>query len=122
MISLDSTQDQNQKLILQGIHLDLTEAMKSALAQKAERIFRHRPDILRLRIEVDAHGQPRAFTAKGHIEIAGPDLQASVTSPDAYTSINLLVDKLDRLLRKRNTAILSRRPTDDIRSHPMATD
>ncbi len=120
MISLNPSLD--QKLILQGIHLDLTEAMKATLTRKAERIFRHRPDILRLRIEVDGHGQPRVFTAKGHIEIAGPDLQASVTTPDAYTSINLLVDKLDRLLRKRSTAILSRRPADDIRAYALAAE
>ena len=41
-------------------------------------------------------------TELGHIEIRGPDLNASVASEDAYKSIDLLVDKLDGLLRKRS--------------------
>lgn len=106
-------------LIIRGIHLWLTEAMKVALESKAERLFRHEPRILRLRIDVerDLRGRTRVFTAKGRIEIAGPDLTASVTTADAYSSINLLIDKLDRMLRKRMTSVIRRRTTDDIRAH-----
>lgn len=115
--------DPHSKLILRGIHLWLTDAMKLALETKAERLFRHEPRIVRLRIDVerDVRGRTRVFTAKGRIEIAGPDLTAAVTTDDAYTSINLLIDKLDRLIRKRTTNTLRRRTTDDIREHaPVA--
>lgn len=107
------------KLILRGIHLSLTEAMKAALAKKAERLFRHEPRVLRLRIDVerDLSGRTRAFIAKGRIEIAGPDMTASVRMEDAYAAMNLLIDKLDRMLRKRNTNRVSRRAEDDIRAH-----
>ena len=107
------------KLILRGIHVELTPAMKAALESKAERLFRHEPRILRLRIDVDRsfRGVTRMFTAKGHIEIAGPDLRASVTLEDAYVAMNLLIDKLDRMLRRRMTAALRRRTADDIRAH-----
>lgn len=111
--------DLRSKLILRGIHLWLTDAMKLATETKAERLFRHEPRIVRLRIDVerDLRGRTRVFTAKGRIEIAGPDLTAAVTTEDAYMSINLLIDKLDRLLRKRVTNTLRRRSTDDIREH-----
>jgi ribosomal subunit interface protein len=114
--------DHRSKLILRGIHLWLTDAMKLAVETKAERLFRHEPRIVRLRIDVerDLRGRTRVFTAKGRIEIAGPDLTAAVTTEDAYTSINLLIDKLDRLLRKRVTNTLRRRSTDDIRQHAPA--
>jgi putative sigma-54 modulation protein len=107
------------KLILRGIHLGLTAAMKAALASKADRLFRHEPRILRLRIDVehDLRGHTRIFTAKGRIEIAGPDLTASVAQEDAYAAINLLIDKLDRMLRKRMTTVLRRRTVGDIREH-----
>lgn len=107
------------KLILRGINLSLTDAMKAALETKAERLFRHEPRVLRLRIDVehDLNGRNRVFTAKGRIEIAGPDMTASVTTSDAYAAINLLIDKLDRMLRKRNTDRLRRRAGDDIRTH-----
>lgn len=108
------------KLILRGIHIGLTDAMKASIEAKAERLFRHEPRILRVRIDVerDLRGRTRVFTAKGHIEIAGPDLRASVTTENAYHSLDLLIDKLDRMLRKRTTAVLHRRTTDDIRAHP----
>lgn len=115
----DLISDHRSKLMLQGIHLWLTDAMKSALEAKAERLFRHEPRIVRLRIDVerDLRGRTRVFTAKGRIEVAGPDLAASVTTDGAYLSINLLIDKLDRMLRKRTTTVLRRRTTDDIREH-----
>jgi|GEM_PF-480348 ribosomal subunit interface protein len=107
------------KLIVRGIHLWLTDAMKAAVESKAERLFRHEARILRLRIDVESgtRGHTRVFTAKGRIEIAGPDLTAAVTTEDAYNSIHLLIDKLDRLLRKRTTL----RPAPPLhRRHPGA--
>jgi len=116
---IPNSPDTAAKLILSGIHLDLSEPMKSSIASKSKRLFRHDPQILRTRIEVklDHRKGVRLFTAKGHIEIRGPDLQASVTTEDAYKSVDLLIDKLDRMLRKRTTALLSRRHADDIRVH-----
>lgn len=114
-----SHSDTEPKLILRGIHLSLTESMKAALATKAERLFRHEPRMVRLRIDVESDhaGNSRAFVAKGRIEISGPDMTASVKSEDAYAAMNLLIDKLDRMLRKRTTSRLSSRATDDIRAH-----
>ena len=107
------------KLILSGIHLDLNEATKASIETKAERLFRHEPRILRLRIDVERApgGGTWMFTAKGHIEIGGPDLMASVTTEDAHKSVNLLIDKLDRMICKRTTALSSGRNDDDIRAY-----
>ena len=93
--------------------------MKAALETKAERLFRHEPRIVRLRIDVhrELRGRSPVFVAKGQVEIAGPDLSASVNTEGAYASINLLIDKLDRMLRRRTTAVLRRRAADDIRAH-----
>ncbi len=98
-------------LILRGIHLDLNEATRASIAAKVERLFRHEPRILRVRIDVERApgGGTWLFSAKGHIEIGGPDLRASVTTEDAHKSVNLLVDKLDRMLRRRTTAHSARR-------------
>jgi putative sigma-54 modulation protein len=107
------------KLIVRGIGLELNDATKASIETKAERLFRHEPAILRLRIDVErAHGgRAWLFTAKGYIEIGGPDLRAAVTTEDPDKSVNLLIDKLDRMLRRRTTALTSRRYADDIRAH-----
>lgn len=109
------------KVILRGIHLDLTDAMKAVLHEKASRLLRHEPRIIRIRIDVELDKTRSAkdhFVAKGLIEITGPDLVASVDSDDAYKSIDLLVDKLDGLLRKRHSEHKEKRQ----HPHPVEVD
>ncbi len=108
------------KLIIQGIRLELTEAMKSIISAKAEKLLRHEPSIVRIRIDVQPQQASglKSFEAKGHIEIAGRDRHVSASNPDAYQAVHELIDKLDRQLRKRSTEFSSRRAADDIRNHP----
>ena len=100
------------RLILRGVHVTLTDALRSSIQTKVERLFRHEGKILRIRIDVEhdkTKGIGHQFIAKGHIEIGGPDLLASVSSEDAYKSLDLLVDKLDELLRRRADTHQSKR-------------
>jgi len=108
-------------LILRGVHLNLNDATKASMETKVERLFRHEPRILRIRIDVEraSGGGTWLFTAKGHIEISGPDLKASVTTEDAHKSVNLLIDKLDRMIRKRTAALNRGRHGDDIRAYAL---
>jgi putative sigma-54 modulation protein len=110
------------KLVLRGINLKLTAAMEATFTEKLERLFRHEPRIIRVRLDLEdvSVGGTRRFEAKGHIEIAGPDLVASVASDDAYKSVDMLVDRLDRMLRKRMAALTSRRHDGDIRDHTVS--
>lgn len=96
--------------------------MKAALETKARRLFRHEPRIVRVRVDVtrELSGNVRNFTARGRVEIAGPDLCVAVTHRDAYAAINLLMNRLSRQLRKRSTALRRNRSTDDIRLHKIA--
>jgi len=95
----------NHDIIISGVHLDLTEALKSTVTEKAEKLFKHEESIIRLRVELE-YNQNRTheeeFTAKGHIEINGPAIVVSVASDDLYKSIDQLVNKLDRKLRRRS--------------------
>lgn len=111
--------DAEAKLLLRGVHLGLDAAAKAFIETKAERLFRHEPGILRLRIDVerDARNRSARFTARGRVELAGPDLTASVTTGAAPAAITRLIDKLDRMLRKRTNALMRRRTTGDIRTH-----
>lgn len=108
---INHTTDAGSKLLLRGIHLTLTDAMRASLHGKAERLFRHEPRIDRIRLDVehDATRGRAAFVAKGHIEIGGPDLIASVAADDAYKAVDLLMDKLDRLLHRRALTFKARR-------------
>ncbi len=94
----------SHELIVSGIHLDLTPSLKFYVTEKVERLFRHEERIDRIRVELEFDGKndvTRPFIAKGHINIHGPDLNCSVASDECHKSVDLLVDKLDRMLRRR---------------------
>jgi putative sigma-54 modulation protein len=109
-----TTHPASSKLLLRGVHLSLTDAMRDALHSKVDRLLRHEPRIDRVRIdlELDATRGREVFVAKGHIEIGGPDLLASVAAEDGYKAADLLIDKLDRLLRRRSSVFKARRHRD----------
>jgi putative sigma-54 modulation protein len=93
------------KLLLRGVHLPLTSALREIVAEKTGRLFGRDADIIRLRLDLEydqTKSPTRAFVARGRIELQGPDLVASVASEDCYKSVDLLVDKLDRQLSRRH--------------------
>lgn len=100
------------RIIVRGVHFEITPALKTAAEEKAARLLRHEERIIRVRIDIE-HDQRRdpsqAFAAKGHIEIRGPDLIASVDSDEPQKSLDILIDKLDGLLRKRASAAKTKR-------------
>ncbi len=95
----------NHELIISGVHLDLTEALKEIVNEKIEKLFRHEDHIIRIRVELEFNSnvsKQNEYIAKGHIEIYGKPLVVKEASNDLYKSIDLLVDKLDRMLRRRS--------------------
>jgi putative sigma-54 modulation protein len=107
------------KLIVRGIHLELTDALRLAATEKAARLLRHNSQIVRIRIDLEldrSKAVGEQFIAKGHIEIGGPDLIASATTEDAYKSLDQLMDKLDGLLRRRHGQ------RKDDRNHPHGVE
>jgi putative sigma-54 modulation protein len=95
----------NNDIIVSGIHLDLTPSLKTFVREKAERLFRHEERIIRIRVELECDRNPASgvqFKAKGHITIQGPDMNASVQADECHKAISMLVDKLDRMLQRRH--------------------
>ncbi len=93
-----------QEVIVSGIHLDLTPSLKSYVNDKVGLLFRHEERIVRVRVELENDGKnalARPFIAKGHVTIHGPDLNCSVAAEQCHEAVDLLVDKLNRMLRRR---------------------
>lgn len=94
----------NHELIISGRHLDLTDSLKTFVREKTDRLFRHEDRIVRIRVELEAdkvQAREHLFRAKGIIEINGPDMVASESSEEMHKSIDLVIDKLDRMIRRR---------------------
>jgi len=95
----------HHELIVSGIHLELTPSLKTFVRDKSERLFRHEESIVRLRVELECDSKETVgtrFKAKGHIAIHGPDMNAVVESDECHKAVSLLIDKLDRMLRRRS--------------------
>ncbi|MEO0796618.1 MAG: ribosome-associated translation inhibitor RaiA [Verrucomicrobiota bacterium] len=94
-----------KEVIISGVHLDLTDSIKNIVREKAEKLFNHEDRIIRLRVELETNshkGNQDEFIAKGHIEINGPPMVVSASSEDLYKSIDKMIHKLDRKLRRRS--------------------
>ena len=92
-------------VIISGKHLELTEALKNMVYQKVEKLFVHEDRIIRLRIELASNSRNKkaeTFNAKGIIEIHGNDIVVNAETDDLYKSIDEMVIKLTRGLRRRS--------------------
>ena len=97
--------DRANDIILSGNNIDLTKALKAMVNEKISKLFDHENHIIRIKVDLCAeqvaHNR-KEFQAKGLIMIKGPDLVANVSSDDLYKAIDLLENKLDRMLRRRS--------------------
>jgi putative sigma-54 modulation protein len=93
--------------------MDLTPAIKNVVHEKVEKLFKHEENIIRLQIELEYctrhNSQKERYMAKGHIEIRREPIIVSTISDDLYKSIDDLVQKLDRQLRRRSRMRIVRR-------------
>jgi putative sigma-54 modulation protein len=119
-VSASTPLESAEKILVRGIHLEITPALRAMAIEKAVRLLNHEKHVIRIRIDLEhdhARDDSAQFVAKGHIEIGGPDLIASVASADAYKSLDLLLEKLDRMLRER-----TRLKTDRRNNRPEGTE
>jgi putative sigma-54 modulation protein len=114
-----TTHDSSERLNLQSVHFELTEAMKTVLRDKLSVLLRHNEYIVRINVRLQRDqtlGTEHHYTATGQIEIGGPDLIASSEGKEAYDVIDSLVDKLDRQLERRHGK------RKDRRNHPASPE
>ena len=93
-------------VIISGLNMDLTDAIKNMVHAKIEKLYEHEDHIIRMRVELeyDAHkrSHQKEFIAKGHLDVRGNDHVCSAATEDLYKSIDDTVQKLDRMLRRRS--------------------
>ena len=83
-------------LKITGLHLDVTEAMKTRITEKLQRINRHSDNILAVAVTLSVEKVKHKATAQVHL--AGKDLHVEAVEEDMYAAIDVLVDKLDRAI------------------------
>lgn len=87
---------------ISGQHIEITEALRSYVEEKFEKIVRMAENITHIHVilktdKLDRHLQS---TAEATLHIPGTDIHASASSEDMYHGIVLLVEKLVRQVQK----------------------
>jgi putative sigma-54 modulation protein len=82
-----------------GHRLDITDALKSYVDTKLERLERHFDRITNVNVILRVEKQRQK--AEATIRISGGEIFADSEADDLYAAIDLLADKLDRQLIKR---------------------
>jgi putative sigma-54 modulation protein len=82
-----------------GHHLEITDALKSHVDTKLERLERHFDRITNVNVILKVEKQRQK--AEATIRISGGEVFADAQAEDLYAAIDLLADKLDRQLIKR---------------------
>lgn len=115
----DLSTDLDSRLILQGIHVELTEAMKNAIREKFGRLLARDNRIIRLNVRLHRDqtiGTEHHYVLTCQAEISGPDLIATVDGKEPYDLFDAAVEKLDHVIERRH----GRRK--DKRNHPEAIE
>ena len=80
-----------------GHHLEVTDALRSYVSEKVERISGHYDKINKVNITLSVEKYNKKAEATLHV--AGNDMHADSINKDMYAAIDEMTDKLDRQIR-----------------------
>jgi putative sigma-54 modulation protein len=82
-----------------GHHIEITPALRSFTEEKFERLKRYMDRITNIHVTFEVAKLRQIAEASIHLH--GGEIHAKSESEDMYSAIDLLIDKLDRQLKKR---------------------
>lgn len=100
---------------LTGHHVEITEALRQYVHTKSERIQRHFDQLTSMRVILSV--EKLRQKAECTLHVAGNDMHAEATDEDMYAAIDLLMDKLDRQVKKHKEKINDKHRDQKQRSH-----
>jgi len=102
------------KLIVNGRNIELTDAIKSSVKEKLSRLEHHYDFIQEIHVFLGVEKNPRihdAHLAEATVVVSRAVLRVETSSENLYASIDKLVEKVDRVLRRHKTKLLGRAKT-----------
>lgn len=97
------------QLDVTGQNIEITQALKAYIAEKAERLDRHFGNLIAGHFVL--HLEKLQHTVEGTISVGGrtKPLHAEAKSEDMYAAIDSLMDKLDKQVRRHKDKVTSHR-------------
>ncbi|GIK87560.1 MAG: ribosome-associated translation inhibitor RaiA [Burkholderiales bacterium] len=97
-------------LTLTGHQLDITPAIRAYVVGKLERISRHFDHVIDAGVVLSV--DKLRHKAEANLHVRGKDLHAEAVEQDMYAAIDVLIDKLDRMVLKHKEIRADHRPVN----------
>ncbi len=95
------------QVTIDGHHVEVTESMQDYIQTKLTRIERHFDQVVDVHVVLVVEKQ--RHKAEATVHVAGNNIHAHSEHDDMYAAIDLLLDKLDRQVRKHKEKITNHR-------------
>jgi putative sigma-54 modulation protein len=86
------------QMTLTGHHVDITPPLKSYVEKKLDRVVRHFDQVIDVHCVLTV--EKLSHKAEATLHVSGSNIHAYAAEPDMYAAIDVLTDKLDRLVKK----------------------
>ncbi len=105
------------KIIVSGRNIDLTKAIKEHVTEKFDKLDHHFDFIQEVHIFLSVEKNPKIkenHLAEATVHVSGAIVRVETKSENLYASIDDLVRKVDRSLKKHKTKLLRRSKRDHV--------
>ncbi|MCW8888119.1 MAG: ribosome-associated translation inhibitor RaiA [Gammaproteobacteria bacterium] len=107
------------QLNLTGHHVDITDSLRDYVTTKLEKLERHFDQVTNVHVILGV--EKLRQKAEAQINIKGNQLFAESVNEDMYASIDDMIDKLDRQVRKHKEKITDHhRQNGALKDQPIA--
>ena len=86
------------QLTLTGHHVDITPPLRSYVEKKLDRIVRHFDQVIDVHCVLTI--EKLSHKAEATLHVRGSNIHADAEESDMYAAVDVLTDKLDRLVKK----------------------
>jgi putative sigma-54 modulation protein len=86
------------QMTLTGHHVDITPPLKSYVEKKLDRVARHFDQVIDVHCVLTV--EKLSHKAEATLHVSGSNIHADAAEPDMYAAIDVLTDKLDRMVKK----------------------
>jgi putative sigma-54 modulation protein len=98
------------QLNLTGHHIDITDALRDYVTNKLERLERHFDQVTNVHVILSV--EKLRQKAEATINMKGGNIFADCEDENMYAAIDVLVDKLDRQIRKHKEKLTDHHRSD----------
>jgi ribosome hibernation promoting factor len=91
------------QLSVTGHHIDVTPALRNYVGTKLAKLVRHFDNMTDIHCVLSV--EKLAHKAEATVYVGGGTLHANSTEEDMYAAIDMLVDKLDRQVKKHKEKV-----------------